>query len=92
MKEGREDVCGVGFGVNRLRDEERHVLGRDGPNRVVVKHDKGDDVGSKGMSITDPARLRPNERVVSRTLVPGGYGLLMTGVLLRWSETNRPLL
>ena len=40
LKERREDVCGVGFGVNRLRDEERHVLGQDGPSRAVVKHNK----------------------------------------------------
>jgi len=40
LKEGREDVCGVGFGVNRLRDEEQHVLGRDGPSRAVVEQDK----------------------------------------------------
>jgi hypothetical protein len=40
LKEGREDVCGVGFRVSRLQDEERHVLGRDGPSCAVVEHDK----------------------------------------------------
>ena len=33
----------------------------------------GDDVGSRGMSITVPARLRPNEGLMPRTLVPRGY-------------------
>ncbi len=31
-----------------------------------------DDVGSSGMSITVPARLRPEDGLVLRTLVPGG--------------------
>jgi hypothetical protein len=43
----------------------------------------GDEVGSKGISITVPARLRPDGRVVLRTLVPGGYGSLMAGASSR---------
>jgi hypothetical protein len=31
-----------------------------------------DDMGSSGMSITVPARLRPEDGLVSRTLVLGG--------------------
>ena len=50
----------------------------------------GDKVGSKGISTTVPARLQPDCRVVLRTLVLGGYGSLMTGVLSWWSNTKRP--
>ena len=51
----------------------------------------GDNVESKGISITVLARLQPDGRVVSRTLVPGGYGSLMTGVSSRWSDMKRTL-
>jgi hypothetical protein len=50
----------------------------------------GDDVESKGMSITVPTRLRLDEGSTASTLVPGGKGLLIVGVPSRWSETNRP--
>ena len=57
----------------------------DVPSSNIMRY-WGDEVGSKGISITVPARLRPNGRVVSRTLVPGGYGWLMAGASLRWSD------
>jgi len=50
----------------------------------------GDDVESKGMSIMVPARLRPEEGSMARTLVPGGKGSLIVEGPSRWSETNRP--
>ncbi len=45
----------------------------------------GGEVGSKEISITVPAKLRPDGRVVSRT-----HGSLMTGVSSEWSDTKRP--
>jgi hypothetical protein len=45
---------------------------------------------SSGISITVPARLRSDDGLMSRTLVPGGYGLLMAGLSSRCRETKRP--
>ena len=59
----------------------------DVPSLNIMRY-WGDEVGSKEISITVPASLRPNGRAVSRTLVPGGYGLLMAGASLRWSDTK----
>jgi hypothetical protein len=50
----------------------------------------GEETGSSEMSINVPARFCPKEELMSRTRVPGGYGLLMVGLLLQWRETKRP--
>ncbi len=62
---------------------------RDVPSSNIMRY-WGDEVGSKGISITVSARLQPNGRVVLRTLVPGGYGSLMVGASSRWNDTKRP--
>jgi hypothetical protein len=40
----------------------------------------GEELGSSGISITVPARLHWDDGLMLRTLVPGGYGLLMDGL------------
>ena len=78
--------------MDGFRNEGWHVLGQDCPGRAVVEYYEilGGRGGIKGISITVPARLRPNGRVVSRTLAPRGYGLLMAGASSRWSDMKRP--
>ncbi len=44
---------------------------REVPSSKIMRY-CGDDVGSKGMSITVPERLRPEGESTARTLVPGG--------------------
>ena len=83
--ESGEAWTGLGMRDGMSLDKTARVV----PSLNITRY-WGGKVGSKGISITVPARLRPDGRVVSRTLVPKGYGSLMTGASSRWSKTKRP--
>ena len=77
--------AGIGMRDGMLAADTARVV----PSSNMMRY-CGDDVESKGMSITVAARLCPEEGSMARTLVPGGKGLLIVGGPSQWSETNRP--
>ena len=62
-------VTGAGLGMRdgMLAADTARVV----PSSNMMRY-CGDDVGLKGMSITVPSRLGPDEGSMSRTIVPGG--------------------
>ena len=90
-KKGRRcvesDDTVVGFGMRDGMSDATNA--RVVPSLNMMKY-CGEVVGSNSMSITVPARLSPEDGLMLRTLVSGGYGSLMAGFLLQCNKTKRP--
>jgi hypothetical protein len=85
MRGVKQDGC-------RLRDQGWHVGCWDSSCCAIVEDDEilRGRVGVQRDIHKVPARLCSDEGLMSRTLVPGGYGSLMAGLSSRCGEKKRP--